>query len=879
MDKAIRTTCPYCGVGCGIVATVEEGRAPRLHGDPDHPANKGKLCVKGMALGETLDLEGRLLSPQIRGKEVSWDQALDHVAHKFIETKKKFGSDSIAFYVSGQLLTEDYYVANKLMKGFIGSSNIDSNSRLCMSSSVAGHIRAFGSDTVPGSYEDLEVADLVVLVGSNAAWCHPILFQRLQAAKAKRPTMKIVVIDPRKTSTCEGADLHLAIKAGSDVALFNGLLLFLKQKNKIDKKFVKNHTLNLIDTLKAATQDSDVSKICDIDEDDMMRFYQWFSQYDKTVTVYSQGVNQSNSGTDKVNAIINCHLLTGRIGKPGMGPLSFTGQPNAMGGREVGGLSSTLAAHMGFDCKSIDRVKRFWKSPEMAQQSGLKAVDMFQALHSGQIKAIWIMATNPVVSMPDSHFIQESLEKCPFVVISDAMQVTDTTAFADVLLPSLAWAEKSGTVTNSERCISRQAPFLPAPGEAKADWWIISEIAKKMGYGEAFDYQGPHDIFREHCQLSSFENEGLRDFDLTGLIDSDYDHLSPIQWPVKESKRGTKRLFGEGHFYHNDYKARFIPVSMKEPQSQISPLYPFILNTGRTRDHWHTMTRTGKSPTLMNHRSEPWLAIHPDDAKIKGWQEESLVQIENPLGHVALKLVFDKGQRRGDVFAPIHWSQQFASSASIGQLIASHRDPLSGQPELKFSPVKIQPIQLIWKGVLFNRQDMSLSQKGLYWSKARRKACSVTYVYSTFAVDDWIEWLSTIFSEKRQWIHYHDRAVGDFRSLSIKDNRLESVFFSSLSGFIPSPDIIEKTFLRDKVDSHDYVNVLSGQVIEKDNKNPIICSCFNLKQDRIIQAIDDKKLMSPKAIGDHLKAGTNCGSCIPDLQRLILEKNQHESVV
>ena len=487
-----KTTCPYCGVGCGVLARANPDGSAEVKGDPEHPANFGRLCSKGSALGETLSLSDRLLHPLVHGRKTGWDEALDLVAARFADTIAEHGADSVALYVSGQILTEDYYVANKLMKGYIGSGNIDTNSRLCMASSVAGHKRAFGSDTVPGCYEDLELADLVVLTGSNLAWCHPVLFQRLAAAKETRGT-KVVVIDPRETATCELADLHLPIAPGMDVCLFNGLLAHLVRMGKVDQEFVNAHTSGFYAALEVAAELSlhDVAQRTELSEAAIAKFYDLFAATDKTVTVYSQGVNQSTSGTDKVNAIINCHLATGRIGRPGASPFSVTGQPNAMGGREVGGLANMLAAHMEIaDPEHRRIVQSFWRSPAIAERAGLKAVDLFKAAGEGRIKALWIVATNPVDSLPDADKVREAIKACPFVVVSDVAAKTDTTELAHVHLPAAAWGEKDGTVTNSERRISRQRAFLPVPGEVRPDWWQLAEVGKRMGHGDAFSYGG-----------------------------------------------------------------------------------------------------------------------------------------------------------------------------------------------------------------------------------------------------------------------------------------------------------------------------------------------------------------------------------------------------
>ena len=517
MTGGVRTTCPYCGVGCGVVVSREDDATVTVKGDKDHPANYGRLCSKGSALGETIDLDGRLLHPQVAGKRASWDEALDLVSSRFAETIRDHGPDSVAFYVSGQILTEDYYVANKLMKGFIGSANIDTNSRLCMASSVAGHRRAFGTDTVPGTYEDLELADLIVLTGTNLAWCHPVLYQRIAAAKAKRPEMKVVLIDPRRTMTADIADMHLAIAPDSDIPLFAGLLAHLAEAGAIDADYVEKHTSGLSEALDRARSVSlaGIASMTGLSERELQAFYSLFARTEKAVTVYSQGVNQSSIGTDKVNAIINCHLATGRIGRPGMGPFSVTGQPNAMGGREVGGLANMLAVHLDIENpEHRDIAQRFWKSPAIADKQGLKAVDLFRAVADGRIKALWIMATNPVDSMPDADAVKKALEICPFVVVSDIDAETDTTPFADVLLPSAAWGEKNGTVTNSERRISRQRAFLPPAGEAKPDWWQMAEVGKRLGFEEAFDWPGPAAIFAEYAAMTAFENSGSRDLDI-----------------------------------------------------------------------------------------------------------------------------------------------------------------------------------------------------------------------------------------------------------------------------------------------------------------------------------------------------------------------------
>src|SRR6202790_2766091 len=524
--RATRTTCPYCGVGCGVLATPDGGGGAAIAGDPQHPANFGRLCSKGAALGETLGLTGRLLHPMLRQQDgtlarVDWDQALGRVADGFAHIIERHGPDAVAFYLSGQLLTEDYYVANKLMKGFIGSANVDTNSRLCMASSVAGHRRAFGADTVPGCYEDLDQADLLVLVGSNAAWCHPVLFQRMLANKQTRGA-RIVVIDPRRTDTVGDADLFLGLKPGTDPALFSGLLAHLAEAGALDPDYIARHTSGFDEALARAKSIAGsvgaTALATGLTEQDVAEFFRMFKNTPRVVTLFSQGVNQSAQGTDKVNAILNCHLATGRIGKPGASPFSLTGQPNAMGGREVGGLANQLAAHMAFSPPDIDRVRRFWQAPRIATHEGLKAVQMFEAIARGGIKALWVMGTNPAVSLPDADAARAALKKLELFVVSENVVANDTVnAGVHVLLPAQAWGEKSGTVTNSERRISRQRAFLKPPGETKPDWWIVSEVAKRLGFGAAFEFGSAADVFREHAALSGFENNGGRDFDIGAL--------------------------------------------------------------------------------------------------------------------------------------------------------------------------------------------------------------------------------------------------------------------------------------------------------------------------------------------------------------------------
>jgi len=886
MPTETKTTCPYCGVGCGVIAAVADSGAATVKGDTEHPANFGRLCSKGSALAETIDLDGRVLHPEIHGQRASWDDALDLVARKFSQAVAEHGPDSVAFYVSGQLLTEDYYVANKLMKGFIGSANIDTNSRLCMSSSVAGHRRAFGSDTVPGTYEDLELADLVILTGSNLAWCHPVIYQRLAAAKAARPAMKIVVIDPRRTMTCDIADLHLPIQPDGDVALFMGLLAHLAESAAIDQAYIAAHTQGFAEAFAAAFALSfdELMDRTGLPAMQIREFFRLFETMEKVVTCYSQGVNQSSSGTDKVNAIINCHLATGRIGRPGMGPFSLTGQPNAMGGREVGGLANMLAAHMAIEnANDRDRVQRFWASPTMAEKPGLKAVDMFRAVADGHIKALWIMATNPVVSMPDGDAVEAAIKACPFVVVSDILLETDTARHAQVLLPSLGWGEKDGTVTNSERRISRQRRFLPTPGNARADWWQMAVVARKMGFS-GFDYQSPADIFAEHAALSGFENDGGRDFDigaLAGIDEEIYDALPPFQWPApsgnpafeednhRPGKSHAKRFFADGGFYHPDRKARF--VALQAPATNRTDKdFPLTLNTGRIRDHWHTMTRTGKSARLSGHIAEPFAEIHPRDAARLGIREATLVELESPYGTAIVRALVTERQAPGNVFAPMHWNDQFAAKARISALVAPLTDPVSGQPASKNVAIAARPVEFAFYGFAATSAK-PLAQAADYWATAKADGGWRIELAFRHAPGDWMAWCRQAFAIRAgvEPIGYADRQSGDIRLAFFDGARLLAVLFLARTPVAVARNWAISQLTADHSDLGRRFAIVAGRPgADQPDPGATVCSCFSVGVNSIVAAIR-QGCHSVAAVGRNTNAGTNCGSCRAEIKGII----------
>ncbi|MBN8929618.1 MAG: molybdopterin-dependent oxidoreductase [Rhodospirillales bacterium] len=996
-----RTTCPYCGVGCGVVIRADGSVA----GDPAHPANRGRLCSKGAALAETLDDRTRLTTPLVGGEPASWDAALDLVAARFRAAIADHGPDSVAFYLSGQLLTEDYYVANKLMKGFIGSANLDTNSRLCMASSVAGHIRAFGEDVVPGVYEDFEDADLVVLVGSNLAWCHPVLHQRLLAARAAHGT-KIVVLDPRRTATAEGADLHIPLAPETDVALFDGLLAYLAAHGAVDQGWVERHTTGLEQALAAAAATTapatttgpramageasrvmagggsrvmagggrpstpfaatggeavdgrpspamterarpspaitegarplpamtegarplpamtegarplpamaddtacldTTAAICGVDPEVLETFYAWFAGTERVLTVYSQGVNQSAQGTDKVNAIINCHLATGRIGRPGMGPFSVTGQPNAMGGREVGGLANQLAAHMGFDDPD-DRaaLAAFWGVPRLPPRPGLKAIELFEAVRDGRIKALWIAATNPADSLPRAGLVREALAACPFVVVADCWP-TDTTDLAHVVLPAAGWSEKDGTVTNSERRLSRQRAFRAPPGEARPDWWMLAELGRRLGWPHAFAWSGPAAIFREHAALSGHANRGRRVFDISALADrddADYDAFAPVRWPLPSGAASEGgRLFAQGSFPTPDGRARFVPTPWRgaavddaddrSGTDQSTPGIgaaersetdrdskdlgrPVLLNTGRVRDQWHTMTRTGSVPRLMSHTSEPRLALHPADATALGLAEGDLAAIETVSGRVLLRTERRHAQRRGDAFAPMHWTDRFTSSGPIGQTIHALTDPISGQPALKSTRARITRVAVHLHGLLLRRSPGPLGD-AFHWTRTPIEEGQLyrLELLQPAPTNEALRRLAVgllATDEAADWLEMADTRRGVFRIAALHDGAVEAAVFLARSRDALPDAAAVIPMLGAPVPDSARPRLLAGRLYDRAAaEGPRVCACFGVSRDAIRHAIVTHGLPDAAAIGRLLRAGTNCGSCIPELEEIL----------
>jgi ferredoxin-nitrate reductase len=695
-NTSYKTICSYCGVGCGMLVRKDSKGKITVEGDKDYPVNKGMLCSKGMNLNYVVqDTSDRILKPQMKWsrnhplQETTWDTALDRAAAVFKSIIKKHGPNSVGFYVSGQCLTEEYYIINKLTKGFIGTNNIDTNSRLCMSSAVVGYKKSVGDDAVPIAYEDIELSDCFLIAGANPAWCHPILFRRLEKHKEENPNVKIIVVDPRKTQTCAIADLHLQIIPGTDVVLYNAIAKYLIDKKKVDKKFILNHTSDYeqLKSFVSKTSLSTAAKICGISDNDIKKAATYIGLSKAFMSMWTMGLNQSVIGVDKNVSLINISILTGQIGKPGAGPFSLTGQPNAMGGREVGGMANLLAAHKDLSNKTHRKeVADFWGGKEIAEKPGLTATEMFDALNAGTLKAIWIVCTNPVVSLPDSLKVEAALKKANFVVVQDISHHSETTKYADLLLPAAGWLEKEGTMTNSERRISYLEKGIEPPGEALPDAEIFWRFAQKMGF-RGFDYKNASEIFDEHCMLTK-----STPIDITGLSYERLKNEGSFQWPVPHNKhKGTTRLFTDHQFLTSDKKAHFnVPQHTENQSEKISTAFPLILTTGRIRDQWHTRTRTGKVNRLDTHIPSPYLEMNGVDAFERNLKEGDVAIITSKRGTVSVKIKFGFDIRKGVVFMPMHWGKILGSDFGRANNLTNNLvDPISKEPDFKFSAVQV----------------------------------------------------------------------------------------------------------------------------------------------------------------------------------------------
>ena len=820
--REVATTCCYCGVGCGVLASVCGGEIVSVRGDPKHPANFGRLCTKGLSLHKA-DPSFRGLFPEINNERRSWDQTLEYLAGRFAETIARHGPDSVAFYVSGQFLTEDYYAFNKLAKGLIGTNNIDTNSRLCMASAVAGYKQTLGADAPPACYEDIDHAECIFIAGSNTAWAHPVLYGRIENAGPRH----LIVVDPRRTETARAASLHLQIAPGTDVALFNGMLNVILREGWHDEGYIRRHTEGfdgLLSTVNEFTPEKSAA-LCGIEPQQVFEAANLFARSRSTLSLYCQGLNQSSSGTAKNAALINLHLATAQIGRPGAGPFSLTGQPNAMGGREVGGMANLLCAHRDLS-NPVHRaeVARLWEVDEVPSKPGKTAVEMFEAVRAGEIKIVWIACTNPAQSLPDQTLVHEALERAELVIVQDAYRDTETAAFADVFLPAAGWGEKEGTMTNSERRISRVRAAVRPPGEAREDWRIAVEFSKKLllpGKKNLLNYEKAEDIFNEHRETTRG-----RDLDIAGLSYALLDTLGPQQWPFPENaEQGKKRLYEDGVFPTASGRARFVPTPYRPVAEETDESYPLRLTTGRLRDQWHTMSRTGTIAGLFAHEPEPRLTMHPEDLSRLGLIESDLVKVSSRRGHLYLKPAADPDLRPGMVFVPMHWGARFLAGEGrrgVNELTLGALDPASRQPELKHCAVRVERANLPWR-----------------------------FAASAGSAD-----VASLVKRLEPFMQAAPYAV---RTLVGRER--PGVRLALAAGTTPPKETlkaIEAAFDQDG----------GGVVTDEDNgRGRTICNCFDVAEDEI-----DAFLARSNSLAElqaSLKCGTNCGSCLPEVRRRI----------
>jgi len=904
MKNETRTTCCYCGVGCGVIVETHDDVISGVRGDPDHPANFGRLCAKGASLHLTAGLDHRLLVPEMRdlrgrpGRAIGWDEALDVAAGRFAEIIRAHGPDAVAFYISGQLLTEDYYVFNKLAKGLIGTNNIDTNSRLCMSSAVAGYKRTLGADAPPCCYEDVAAAGMLFIAGANPAVAHPIVFRRIEDAKAANPALRIVVADPRRSETAAMADLHLALRPGTDVALMNAMLHVLIAEDLIDRDFIARSTQGFaeVEALAAAYPPAEAARICGLRSEDIVKAARWFGQSAAPLSLYCQGLNQSVHGTDNNVALIHLHLATGKIGKPGCGPFSLTGQPNAMGGREVGGLANLLSAHRDLSSPQ-DRaeVSALWGVPYVPGRPGKTAVDLFRALKSGEIKAVWIACTNPAQSLPHQAEVRAALSAAEFVVLQEAYGNTDTAAFADLLLPATSWGEKEGTVTNSERRISRVRAAVPAPGEARHDWRIAVDFARRLGAclqhdgaDRLFPYATPEAIFMEHR-----ESTRGRDLDITGLSYDRLETQGPQQWPCAEgAAAGQARLYADGVFATADGRARFHPVRHRPTADIPDSRLPLSLLTGRLRDHWHGMSRTGNVPRLYNHEDQPVLAMHPCDLRHRGLESGDIVRVHNDRGEVLVQVEERAGLAKGRAWMPMHWGSRFMSSPGANALMPASCDPFSFQPELKHAAVQVHKADLPYPLAVIRRcanvpEALALLEKvrvllgafpfatvGLYGHSSALvvlraattwplpEAGSLAEIDRLFGLEG--DEGAIVFSDPRRGIAKKAIAEGG-RLLGVR-----------LAG-----ETLAVSWLKDAMAEDDLDPALIRFALAPTPKPPmpvvareVVCKCADVSATQIKAAAAAGSTLGQ--MQETLKCGTFCGSCLPDIKRLVAESAQGE---
>ncbi|MES2631810.1 MAG: molybdopterin-dependent oxidoreductase [Pseudomonadota bacterium] len=920
MTLETRSTCPYCGVGCGVIIESEGNQITGVRGDPDHPANFGRLCTKGSSLHLTASApithQARLLHPMRRihrsekPSRVSWDEAMGFAVESFVQVIREHGPDAVGFYISGQLLTEDYYVFNKLAKGLIGTNNVDTNSRLCMSSAVAGYKMTLGADAPPNCYEDVDHAQCIFIVGSNTAWAHPILFRRIEDAKAANPAMKIIFCDPRRTDTAEIADLYLPIQPGTDVMLFHGMLHIMLWEGWTQASYMAAHTTGF-DALKATVRECTpdlVAQTCGIRKEDLYEAAKLFATSTATLSLYCQGLNQSSSGTAKNASLINLHLATGHIGKPGAGPFSLTGQPNAMGGREVGGLANLLSAHRDMaNPAHRAEVAALWGVPTVPDKPGKTAVEMFQAAADGEIKALWIACTNPAQSMPDQATVRRALERAELVVVQEAFSTTATCDYADLLLPATTWGEKTGTVTNSERRISRVRPAIDKPAGTRHDWAIAAEFGQRLerklrpGLATLFPYsladetQGAQQIWNEHR-----ESTRGRDLDITGMS---YDMLDikPLQWPMPQgATQGKVRLYEDGVFPTADGKARFANVAYRPLAEVRESRFPFSLTTGRLRDQWHGMSRTGTIGRLFGHVAEPSVQMNPQDMSRRLLKEGDLVHLTSKRGSIVVPVQASEEVALSQAFMAMHWGSEFLGGcSSTGQALAgvnalttSAYCPSSKQPELKHAAVKILKAELPWSLLAVGwlpEDDALRARRELQQLMARfpfascvpfgRERAGVLFRAAAYEAppDELIERIEALLGVAgADALRYADRKKGQRRTVKLSrhgaDARLEAFV---LAGDISAQAWI-KTLLQEELPAQAYGRMLlvpgAKAPVAVQTRGKQVCTCFNVTEPEISKYLagsNGAETEQLAALQAELKCGTNCGACVPELKRLV----------
>jgi assimilatory nitrate reductase catalytic subunit len=909
----VKTTCPYCGVGCGVLATTDGKQITAVRGDPDHPANFGRLCTKGSTLHLTTTPYGRALHPEMRDsrdderKRVTWDVALDSLVNRFATTIAKHGPDSVGFYISGQLLTEDYYVFNKLAKGLIATNNVDTNSRLCMSSAVAGYKATLGADAPPACYDDLNHAELIVIAGSNAAWAHPILYRRLEDAKVKNPALKVVCIDPRRTETARAADMHLPILPGTDVALFNALLHWLLWEEATDTAYINAHTEGFAE-LKTAVRECTpawAARICGVNESQIVDLAKLWKSSRATLSLYCQGLNQSACGTDKNAALINLHLATAQIGKPGAGPFSLTGQPNAMGGREVGGLANLLPGHREVtNATHRAEVATLWGVDSLPPVPGKTAVEMFDAVKRREIKLLWIACTNPAQSLPDLPSVAEAFANAECVIVQEAFRTTETARLADVLLPATTWGEKHGTVTNSERRITHLNAVLPAPGEARHDWEIVVEFARRLearlrpGQPTLFPYDAPEAIFNEHRETTRG-----RDLDITGMTYEMLDTQGPQQWPLREGETsGKARLYADGVFPTESGRAKFRVRPYKGVAEPVDALFPLALTTGRLRDQWHGMSRTGRVPQLYGHEPEPMLTMNAGDIARRGLTAGEVVKIASRRGELLIRLAASDDVRSGQCYVPMHWGKlSLAASGShgINALTVPAFDPVSKQPELKHTAVRVERAALPWSLVAFayvgnagegGRDPVAVCDELREIARTLSDDGRSMFASTTLIGNERPGVVLRLAAEKapeRTALEQLDRILGltGLSTLAYDDprrnlSRRVRVDDGRLVGVRLAGDLAAESWMRDFFLSGASVvelrqRLLAGSAAAPQGFKPrgkVVCNCFNVAESEIITfcataAGDTQARLA--ALQGAKKCGSNCGSCLPELRTLV----------